>query len=42
MFCENIEMNCTEALAWLESEPKSGERDVFIYQIHRYRHLLEK
>lgn len=37
-----FKMNCTEALAWLESEPKSRERDVLIYQIHRYRHLLEK
>ena len=37
-----FEMNCTEALARLESEPQSRERDVLIYQIHRYRHLLKK
>ena len=37
-----FKMNCTEALAWLESEPQSRERDVLIYQIYRYRHLLKK
>ena len=35
-------MDCTGALTWLDTEPQSRERDVLIYQIHRYQHLLEK
>lgn len=37
-----FKMDCTGALTWLDTEPQSRERDVLLYQIHRYQHLLEK
>ena len=37
-----FKMDCLGALKWLDTEPQSRERDVMIYQIHRYQHLLKK